>query len=155
MNFNKIKIHIGILMAVYFCLHAQPVTSQTASSNKALEEDAVSTNAQNYAVLVRKVPHIKASIKTARQMTNDDAYQVGNFEVIICGKVVKQLRSQPSIQKLMKQGRALEMQFHACGMSMKKFGIDPSELASGISVVRNGITHMFDLQAQGYLTVEL
>jgi intracellular sulfur oxidation DsrE/DsrF family protein len=113
------------------------------------------TGEGDYATLVRKVPHIKASIKTAKQMKQSDAYTVEQFEVIICGKTVTKLTDREPINKLMQQGEELGMRFVACGMSINKFEMDRKSLAPGLDVVPNGISRMFILQEQGYATVEL
>lgn len=108
-----------------------------------------------YATLVRKVPHIGASIKTARQMRESDDHHYETFEVIICGKVVKKLTDSPKAAELMEQGEELGVRFKACGMSMNKFNVEEDALLEGLDVVPNGITRMFDLQEKGFKAVEL
>ena len=154
MNSNKIKISLAILIAGFFTFSAEPLTGQPASTN-APKEEFNEAEPDNYATLVRKIPHIKASIKTARQMKANDRHRAGKFEVIICGKVVKKLGNRPQVNNIVEKGQALSIRFSACGMSMNKFGIEKSDLAEGIQVIPNGIVRMFDLQEQGYYAVEL
>ena len=55
----------------------------------------------------------------------------------------------------LKQGSAAGVTYNLCGLSLKQFSIDPETLVDGVEIVPNGLTYMFDLQQQGYTTVEL
>lgn len=106
---------------------------------------------QDYAMLIRKMNHLKAALKTVHMMDEDDN-AVNRFEVVICGKVVKQLNdSKNIIGKATQAGITLT----ACGMSLNKFSIEENELPKDIKVVPNGLIRIFELQEQGYKTITL
>ncbi len=149
MNSNNLKITIVILISGL--LGSLPNLGMSQNPRGELSTD----DGGKYATLVRKIPPIKASVKTARQMKVSEQHRVDSFQVIICGKVVKALDDRPEIRQTIRKGRKENICFLACGLSMNKFGIEASALTNGISVIPNGISHLFDLQERGYRTVEL
>lgn len=125
-------------------------TSQPANSDK--ENLSESDSEQDYAILIRKVNHLNAAIKTVHMMEDDDDSAVNRFEVVICGEGVVQLNNNPDlVDKATQAGITLS----ACGMSLNKFSISRDELPQGIRVVGNGLIRIFDLQEQGYKTITL
>jgi intracellular sulfur oxidation DsrE/DsrF family protein len=44
---------------------------------------------------------------------------------------------------------------YACGLSLKKFGVDPASLPKLYHVVPNGLVFGFELQKEGYYSITL
>ena len=59
------------------------------------------------------------------------------------------------MKSFIEAGLAAGVTFKVCGMSLDKFKIAPTELTEGATIVPNGLTYMFDLQQEGFITVEL
>jgi intracellular sulfur oxidation DsrE/DsrF family protein len=144
---NKTQLVIAVLFVLGLTLNA------SAQSTPHYEE---STNNRKYALLVRNTQHMRAALQTASQLretgTNYEA-----FEVVICGKVVKELRDKEnqSIPDMFKQAEGLNVRFSVCGMSLNKFNISPELLPEQFELVDNGLIRIFELQDNGYNTIEL
>jgi intracellular sulfur oxidation DsrE/DsrF family protein len=133
-NIHK-KLFAGILLLL-FSLQLQ------ASNDK-----------DNLLFMLRKMQHLKAATQTVKQIKSGDSQlDAGNIVVILCGKVVQEI---PQQTELLKAAKAQGIQVLACGLSLKKFGVDPASLPSEISYVENGFIKAFELQKEGYLSVEL
>ena len=106
-------------------------------------------------MIISQTNHLKASVYTAETITPNSAYNRGSFVVMACGKSVEAFVKGSSMAQEFEQGRAAGVTYKVCGLSLKQFSIDPETLADGVEVVPNGLIYMFDLQQQGYITVEL
>ena len=133
---------VFLLGAGTTAVQAQPGTTTAAAKKK-------------YAVLISQPNHLKAAVNTAETITPNSAYSRGSFVVMACGKSVEAFVKGSSMAQEFEQGRAAGVTYKVCGLSLKQFSIDPETLADGVEVVPNGLTYMFDLQQQGYITVEL
>lgn len=141
---KKIRVISAILA------FAVMITSYGFTSYKKTENNR---KPAKYAMLVRTLEHVNASIETARQM-REAGRSFDAFEVIICGEVVGKLKDDESIPGYLKEGRMVGVSFSVCGMSLKQLQVDPRSLPDGFKTVENGIIRLFDLQDQGYQTVE-
>lgn len=109
------------------------------------------TAGEDYALLIRKVNHLKAALKTV-DMMKKNTETIDHFEVVMCGKSVTQLNDNAA---LVRQASQAGITLSACGMSLNKFSIAEDELPQKIKVVPNGLIRLFDLQEQGYKTIAL
>ncbi|MCB0373227.1 MAG: sulfur reduction protein DsrE [Muricauda sp.] len=109
----------------------------------------------NYFVLTRKVPQLKAILLAADQLAKDDGTQFGEFHVVICGETVKELTNLETMQPYLDLAKSEKVKILACGFSLKKFGVDATKLPKEMSVVDNGILYGFNLQKDGFLSITL
>ena len=124
--------------------------SQSVESNN--QRQIKPDTGEDYAILVRKMNHLNAALKTVRMMEEEEENTIHRFEVVICGKGVTQLNNDADlVGKATQAGITLS----ACGMSLNKFSISKDELPEGIRVVGNGLIRIFELQEQGYKTITL
>jgi intracellular sulfur oxidation DsrE/DsrF family protein len=140
------KILSVVLLSIFLIpsAYSQPVESKKQTQIQSKES-------HDYALLVRKVNHLKAALKTVTMM-KDDGKTINHFEVVMCGKGVTQLNDNTDlISKATQSGITLS----ACGMSLNKFAIEEDELPKGVGIVPNGLIRIFDLQQQGYQTIAL
>ncbi|WP_240463095.1 DsrE family protein [Mesonia aquimarina] len=119
------------------------------------QENLASGKSVNYIVLTRKIPQLKPILITAEELKKEDPSTFGNFEVVICGKTVKELENPSALESFLQQAKKLHVKIHACGFSLKKFQVDRSKLSQEISIVENGILYNFKKQQEGYLSIEL
>ncbi|MER2996606.1 DoxX family membrane protein [Pontibacter populi] len=129
--------------------------SCTSTGTLAQTSTQQTTAKQKYAVLISQPGHLKAAINTAESITKDSKYNSEAFVIMACGKSVEAFQKGSDMAQFMEQGKALGVTFKICGMSLKQFNVDPNTLAEGLEIEPNGLTYMFDLQQQGYKTVEL
>jgi len=124
--------------------------SQAVESNN--QRQIKPDTGENYAILIRKINHLNAALKTVSMMEKEDDNAINRFEVVICGKSVTQLNNNTDlVSKATQAGITLS----ACGMSLNKFSISKDELPEGIGVVANGLIRIFELQEEGYKTITL
>ncbi|MHA6247209.1 DoxX family membrane protein [Pontibacter sp. CAU 1760] len=119
------------------------------------KQGATTAAKQQYAVLISQPDHLKAAVNTAETITKESKYNSGAFVIIACGKSVEAFVKGGDMSQEFEAGKKAGVTYRVCGMSLKKFNIDPGTLMDGIEVVPNGLTHMFDLKQQGFTTVEL
>ncbi|PRY04988.1 putative oxidoreductase [Pontibacter ummariensis] len=139
----------GLLLLLGACAMG---TSVAQSGPQQLAE----TNPKNnYAVLISQPNHLKAAVNTAETITSHSTYNRGSLVVMACGRSVEAFVKGSNMEAEFKKGQAAGITYKVCGMSLKQFNIDPGTLVEGVDIVPNGLTYMFDLQQQGYVTVEL
>ena len=147
---SKINKIITVLLVMFL---ASPGLLQAQEN----ESKSIVTEAgkDNFALLLHNSEHLKASVKTAKQLKQHDGFNVGKIEVVICGKEVMNLKTGSELTSVIQEGIAEGIEFNVCGMSLEKFGIKNSELIDGLKVVPNGFIRGFELQKAGYLIIEL
>lgn len=146
MNFFK------LLILTLFLLTGTLIQTQAQSSTNTTAAIHSDKQSNNYALLVRNFNHLNAAVKTVDMMTEDDPNAVNNFEVVICGKKIRNINDH---QSLIDEAQNKKITITACGMSMNKFSMDKKELPEGIDVVPNGLIRIFELQDKGYKTITL
>ena len=142
--------YVAVLATVFVMLlgaHTTAVQAQQATTTAVAKK--------KYAVLISLPNHLRAAVNTAETVTPNSAYNRGSFVVMACGKSVEAFVKGSNMAQELEQGSAAGVTYKVCGLSLKQFSIDPKTLVDGVEVVPNGLTYMFDLQQQGYITVEL
>nr|WP_297785834.1 sulfur reduction protein DsrE [uncultured Allomuricauda sp.] len=109
----------------------------------------------NYIVLTRKIPQLKAILLAAEELAAEDGAQFGEFHVVICGETVKGLTDIEQMQPFLDMAKSEKIKLLGCGFSLKKFGVDASKLPKEMDVVDNGILYNFKLQKDGFLSITL
>lgn len=136
-----------ISLAVILSLFANPAQAQSSHE--------VHSEQNNYVVLTRKMPQLKPILLAAEELAAQDGKRFGDFQVVICGKTVQGITKEDTMKGFIEKAEKTGVTINACGFSLKKFGVDKSELPRTIRVVENGILHNFELQKKGYLSLEL
>ncbi len=133
--------------AVILSLFTNPMEAQNGHENHA---DPI-----NYVVLTRKVPQLKPIILAAEELADQDGEKFGDFQIVVCGKTVQDLTNKETMSGFIQKAENIGVTISACGFSLKKFGVDRSNLPEALRVVENGILHNLKLQKKGYLSIEL
>jgi len=133
--------------AVILSLLSNPVQAQNSHE--------VHAEHVNYVVLTRKVPQLKPIILAAEELAAQDGEKFGDFQVVVCGKAVQDLTNKETMNGFIEKAEKAGVIINACGFSLKKFGVDRTDLPTALRVVENGILHNFELQKKGYLSIEL
>ncbi len=120
-----------------------------------MNAQSISSEKNNYVVLTKKVPQLKPILLTAKDLKTEDGENFGEFEIIVCGKTVKELTDSEDMKSFLKEAENLGVKINACGFSLKKFDVDVSKLPEGIRVVKNGILYDFQLQKKGFMSLGL
>ncbi len=142
--------YAAVLAAAFVMLLGARTTAVQAQQGT-----ATAAAKKRYAVLISQPNHLKAAVNTAETITPNSPYNRGSFVVMACGKSVEAFVKGSNMAQQLGQGRAAGVTYKVCGLSLKQFSIDPETLVDGVEVVPNGLTYLFDLQRQGYITVEL
>lgn len=139
------KTTFKILAALGLVLLGQmPLQAQNTAPHK-----------MNYVVLSKNIKQLNPILITADALAQADGMQYGNMEVVICGKTVQDIKDSPELSKIIAEAKDLHVKINVCGLSLKKFGVDPKDLPSGLNVVDNGIFYGFQLQKKGYLSLTI
>lgn len=108
--------------------------------------------------LLRQPEHIKQALKTVQQLQygTEISTQVkqGRVVIIICGEAVKAFTGAEE-NEMVKEANRLNVSLVGCGLSLQKFQLGKNDLMPGVAYVSNGFVKAFELQKQGYLSVEL
>lgn len=106
-------------------------------------------------MLISHPNHLKAAVNTAETITPKSQYQREGFVVMACGKSVGAFVKGNEMAEEFNKGKAAGITYKICGLSLKQFKVAPNTLLEGVEIIPNGLPYMFDLQQQGYRTVEL
>ncbi|MCF4101868.1 DsrE family protein [Gillisia sp. M10.2A] len=109
----------------------------------------------NYVVLTNKIPQLQPIFLTAEALAEEDGESFGDFQAIICGATVKDLTDKEAMQTFIEKAEKAAVKVVVCGLSLKKFKVDPKDIPKELEVVANGLLHDFQLQKKGYLSIEL
>ena len=135
------------IFAIFLSLFTNPLKAQTSHEEHAEH--------MNYVVLTRKVPQLKPILLAAEELAAQDGEKFGDFQVVVCGKAVQDLTNKDTMNPFLQKAKKAGVLINACGFSLKKFGVNKSDLPEALRVVENGILHNFELQKKGYLSIEL
>lgn len=119
------------------------------------EDTALHRTGHDVVLLVREPQHLSAALKTAKELRSDATLQTCRIEIIVCGKASSSLQAGSEMEAALREAAGEDVVITACGMSLKQTGIDPATLIDIVQVVPNGLTRALQLQAEGYLSVEL
>jgi intracellular sulfur oxidation DsrE/DsrF family protein len=136
-----------LIASSFFSLH---VTAQKLSVNEV--ENSIKADGK-YAMLVRNVEHLQASVKTAAGLIKDNPGL--DFQIVVCGPLVKEVAGNAATRELMDRAEKEGMIILACGISMKKFNVSAADLPRSVQVTENGLLYIFGLQENGYKTITL
>lgn len=120
---------------------------------KANAQDTINKN--NYVVLTNKIPQLKPILLTAEALELEDEGNYGDFQIIICGKTVEDLKNKELMHDLLHKAEAQNVKIVICGFSLKKFKVDEKDIPKELEVVPNGILYNFQLQKKGYRSIAL
>jgi intracellular sulfur oxidation DsrE/DsrF family protein len=109
----------------------------------------------NYFILNRNVEQLKAVGKAAADLAVSDSTTYGTFKVVVCGKSVQDLLDEEKMADAVAILQASGVEMYACGLSLKKFGVDVASLPEFYQVVPNGLVFGFELQKEGYYSITL
>lgn len=107
--------------------------------------------------LLRQKEHINQAIKTIEDLKGGgrSTLEAGNVVMIVCGEAVTSLTCYEASEWVKRINRLPNVSLLACGLSLEKFGQTEKDLVPGVGYTRNGFIKAFELQKQGYLSVEL
>lgn len=116
-----------------------------------------SAKKDNLLFLVRNKEHVSQAIKTIAdlQTCRESSVHPDKAVIIVCGEAVKSLAEPEALQWLSHLHGLEGVSILACGLSLEKFSVPPAKLVPGIGLVKNGLVKAFELQQQGYLSIEL
>lgn len=149
---NKVKT---TLLAVLISISLMNTSFVIKPDQETKINKTISKESQNYAVLISMPNHVKAVVNTALTITKNSKYKRDTLVVMACAKSVEAFVKGSEFADLIQKGKAAGITYKVCGMSLQQFNINAETLIEGIEIVPNGLTYMFDLQMNGYRTVEL
>jgi len=111
----------------------------------------------NLLFLLRQPEHIDQALKTIGQLPemSDSGINPGKVVIIVCGEAVNALTNNEASRWTKQLVHHPELSILACGLSLTKFNKTEKDLVQGIGYTPNGFVKAFQLQKQGYLSVEL
>ncbi len=136
-----------LLFAIITVLFSSAVFSQ---SNHESQKD-------NLLFLLRQKEHINQALKTVESLAGkaDTKLNTGQIVIIVCGEAVTSLTSNEAEAWVQRISKHPNVSIMACGLSLNKFNKSKNDLVKGIEYTENGFIKAFELQKQGYLSVEL
>ncbi len=125
------------------------------TAGSTLAQSNYNTEETNYFVLNRNLQQLKAISLAAGDLAKADGNNFGEFQVVICGKTVKELTNAETMAPILELAEKNNVMLIACGFSLKKFGVKKEDLPKGMKAVDNGILHGFTLQKDGFHSITL
>lgn len=106
--------------------------------------------------MLRQTEHINQAIKTIDEIKSASSQlNTGSIAIIVCGEAVTSLTTDEAKHWMQQLSKYENVSLMACGLSLDKFKKTKEELVPGVLYTRNGFIKAFELQKQGYLSVEL
>ncbi|GGF68285.1 DsrE family protein [Wenyingzhuangia marina] len=119
------------------------------------QAQTVNPEKNNYLVLSKNIQQLKPVMLTAVELAKQDGNNYGEFYLIFCGKTVQGILKDGEFLRLAKQAKEKNLKIFVCGLSLKKFGIDPKDISEIIEVTENGILDGFQLTKKGFITLTI
>ncbi|PTX11419.1 putative oxidoreductase [Pontibacter mucosus] len=145
-NNNAAALAVGFMVLLGSCATTNAQHATQASTALA---------STKYAVLISQPNHLKAAVNTAQTITRESKYNRESFVIMACGKSVEAFKKNGGMATEIEKGRTAGVTYMLCGMSLQQFKIPATDLVDGVEVTPNGLTYMFDLKQNDYITVEL
>jgi len=115
-------------------------------------ENAIKNDGK-YALMVQKSNHLMAAIMTGEGFKNKSADI--QFEVVLIGKVVKELATNEELQPFVEKAEKLGIRIVVCEFAMNKLGVEKSDYHPSVLTTSNGFTYFFGLQENGFKIISL
>lgn len=136
---------ISSMLLLAACSETQKPQEQTETATERAEEKKT-----DYLTLTSNVQQIRAIAHAAQIMQNNDLYNLGKMEVVICGQTVTELTNSEVMEPILKAIAEGNLEVKACGFSVSGQKVDTSLLPPEIEVVDNGIAYALEKQLAGY-----
>ncbi|MAX69762.1 MAG: sulfur reduction protein DsrE [Flavobacteriaceae bacterium] len=120
-----------------------------------VEAQEFSSEKHNYVVLSKNIKQLNPVLLTATALADEDGANFGEFFVIICGKTVQNIPNNEDLKHLLQKTKAQNIRVFVCGISLKKFNIDPNKIPNTMELTENGILYGFQLAKQGFITLTI
>ena len=127
----------------------------TLFSTTQSQAQQIDNDKNNYVVMTKKVPQLQPIILTAEALKTEEGKAYGDFQVIICGKLIGDITDREKMGGFIEKAENAGVQINACGFSLNKFKVDKTQIPEGIETVENGILYNFQLQKKGYKSISL
>jgi intracellular sulfur oxidation DsrE/DsrF family protein len=107
--------------------------------------------------MLRQPEHINQAIKTIDELMaqKPSKLNVGEIVIIVCGEAVVNLTMKDAETWVENTSKYKNVSIVACGLSLDKFQKKEADLIKGVKYTSNGFIRAFELQKEGYLSVEL
>jgi intracellular sulfur oxidation DsrE/DsrF family protein len=120
-----------------------------------LQAQDINPKMNNYLVLSKNIQQLKPILQTASELAKEDGKKHGEFYVIICGNTVNDIVDNSDFKELLGKAKNQHVKVFVCGISLKKFNIDPNTLPDSLEITPNGILYGFQLTKQGFITLTI
>lgn len=150
-NKNKALLTLGIfvvLMPGFGFLYQKAEATSVMNNQKPIVEGK-----DNFGILLRKGNHLKVAVRTAKEIRKNPMFNMGKFEIVVCGQEVENLHAESELTKTLEEAARVEVK--VCGISLEKFGVEAESLDPRVEVVPNGLMRAFEMEKEGYLMIEL
>lgn len=152
-NKNKSLLTLGVFTVL---MSGFGFLFQKAEATSVMDNQKPTVEAKdNFGILLRKGNHLKVAVRTAQEIRENPRFNMGKFEVIVCGQEVEKLRAESELAKTLEEAARLGVKVKACGISLQKFGVEAESLDTHVEVVPNGLMRAFEMEKEGYLMTEL
>lgn len=113
------------------------------------------TGKNNYFILSKNIQHLKPIILTANELAKEDGEKYGEFHVVFCEDTVQDIPNNNGFRKLLEEAQTMNIKVFVCGISLKKFNVNPSKLPRSLPIVANGILYGFQLTKKDFITLSI
>lgn len=136
--------NIIIATLLFILIPVSKLTGQTLSKEQ-----------HNYVVTTTKINQLEPILMAAEELKREDGAAFGQFKILVCGKAVKDLANNQTMESHLQNARIVGAQIIACEYSMKQQNVEPQALSPGLQSVENAILENLRLQRKGYISLGL
>ena len=116
-----------------------------------------SLNAQkkNYVLSTGNPKYIPAMINTANTLAENKREKLGEIQLVLYGKAVKDLDKKATTQAWTDKVAHKAIKFRACDIALNKFDVQKQKIPKQFEVVADAFIYLLELKEKGYYALDL
>lgn len=109
---------------------------------------------KNFVISTENPQQVPVIIMTANSLTEEFDKDLGEIQIVLYGKAVKESANEETITKWLSMVKHEKINFKACQIALEKTKTDVNKVHSDVEVVSNAFVHILKLKAKGYIGLE-
>lgn len=109
---------------------------------------------KNFVISTSNPEQVPVIIKTANQLVDEFDEELGEVQIVLYGKAVKELADAKVIDDWFAGVTSDKIHFFACSLALEKTKTDKTKVSEKVQIVANAYVHILKLKTKGYIGIE-
>lgn len=142
---KRVMVFIGITFLSVSSFSQEQTNTISTKTVKTLSKTP------DYAMGVSTEKHLKAAIQLFQQLETSGV-TINNFEIVVWGKVVSELKNGGELAKLISGQVKGKLKITVCNVALNFFDMTKTDIPNNVEIIPNAYIRMYELNALGYNT---